>query len=161
MGRLRCGVVSAVVRNNVTLGGQLGETNLTVTIEGCQRFPVRVRYAPQFRTSPDALGQLLVPAPNGDHVVPFQRASPSALATTTRTPRGSHPVATATVLGATALPLAGAVVLGVPGIAAEVERPGLTWNTPVVGGIALVFLAGRALLTGRHESEPHVKSRAT
>ncbi len=43
----------------------IGETNLTVTIEGRQRFPVRVRYAPQFRTSPAALGQLLVPAPNG------------------------------------------------------------------------------------------------
>ncbi|MGH9937596.1 MAG: efflux RND transporter permease subunit, partial [Blastocatellia bacterium] len=28
-------------------------------------FPARVRYAPQFRTSPEALGQLVVPAPNG------------------------------------------------------------------------------------------------
>ena len=43
----------------------VGETNLTVTIEGRKRFPARVRYAPQFRTSPDALGQLVVPAPNG------------------------------------------------------------------------------------------------
>ncbi len=46
----------------------IGETNLTVTIEGRQRFPVRVRYAPQFRTSPEALGQLLVPAPNGAQI---------------------------------------------------------------------------------------------
>ncbi len=43
----------------------IGESNLTVTIEGRKRFPARVRYAPQFRTSPEALGRLLVPAPNG------------------------------------------------------------------------------------------------
>src|SRR5262245_64768138 len=43
----------------------VGETNLTMTIEGRKRFPARVRYAQQFRTSPDALGQLVVAAPNG------------------------------------------------------------------------------------------------
>jgi copper/silver efflux system protein len=46
----------------------VGETNLTVTIEGRQRFPVRVRYAPEFRTSPQALGGVLVTAPNGTQV---------------------------------------------------------------------------------------------
>jgi Cu(I)/Ag(I) efflux system membrane protein CusA/SilA len=46
----------------------IGEANLTVTIEGRQRFPVRVRYAEQFRGSPAALGQLLVAAPNGAQV---------------------------------------------------------------------------------------------
>ena len=34
----------------------IGETNLTVTIEGRRRFPVRVRYAPQFRSSAEAIG---------------------------------------------------------------------------------------------------------
>jgi Cu(I)/Ag(I) efflux system membrane protein CusA/SilA len=43
----------------------VGETNLTVTIEGRQRFPVRVRYAPEYRSSPQALGGVLVTAPNG------------------------------------------------------------------------------------------------
>jgi Cu(I)/Ag(I) efflux system membrane protein CusA/SilA len=46
----------------------VGETNLTVTIEGRQRFPVRVRYAPEFRTSPQALGGVLVTASNGAQV---------------------------------------------------------------------------------------------
>ncbi len=43
----------------------IGETNLTVTIEGRRRFPARVRYAQPFRTDAAALGRLLVPAPNG------------------------------------------------------------------------------------------------
>jgi Cu(I)/Ag(I) efflux system membrane protein CusA/SilA len=46
----------------------IGETNLTVTIEGRKRFPARVRYAQQFRTSPDAMGQLVAPAPNGAQI---------------------------------------------------------------------------------------------
>ncbi|MFN0118905.1 MAG: efflux RND transporter permease subunit, partial [Blastocatellia bacterium] len=43
----------------------IGETNLTVTIEGRRRFPVRVRYAQPFRADAAALGRLPVPAPNG------------------------------------------------------------------------------------------------
>ena len=43
----------------------VGETNLTLTVEGRQRFPVRVRYAAQYRATPDALGSVLVAAPNG------------------------------------------------------------------------------------------------
>ncbi len=46
----------------------VGETNLTLTIEGRQRFPVRVRYAPAYRASPDTLGSLPVTAPNGTQV---------------------------------------------------------------------------------------------
>src|SRR3989475_8186603 len=30
----------------------VGETNLSMTIEGRQRFPIRVRYAPEFRADP-------------------------------------------------------------------------------------------------------------
>src|SRR5262245_46356006 len=43
----------------------VGETNLVLTIEGRQRFPVRVRYAPQFRATPEGLASVPVPAPNG------------------------------------------------------------------------------------------------
>ena len=46
----------------------VGETVLTTTIEGRARFPVRVRYAPEFRTDPQALGDVLVAAPNGSQV---------------------------------------------------------------------------------------------
>jgi copper/silver efflux system protein len=46
----------------------VGETVLTVTIEGRQRFPVRVRYAPQYRADPQALEQVVVTAPNGAQI---------------------------------------------------------------------------------------------
>jgi Cu(I)/Ag(I) efflux system membrane protein CusA/SilA len=66
---------AAAARYGITVGAvqdvietAVGETNLTVTIEGRQRFPVRVRYAPEYRTSPAALGSVLVTAPNGVQV---------------------------------------------------------------------------------------------
>src|SRR5712691_10145856 len=43
----------------------IGETNLTVTIEGRRRFPVRVRYAQQYRNSPVALGEIPITSPSG------------------------------------------------------------------------------------------------
>jgi len=46
----------------------VGETNLTLTIEGRQRFPVRVRYAPEYRADPAALAGVLVTAPNGTQI---------------------------------------------------------------------------------------------
>lgn len=49
------------------------------------------------------------------------------------------------------LVIVGAVVLGVPGIANEIERPGLTWNTPVVGGIAVVIGLLMLVGTGRRD----------
>jgi copper/silver efflux system protein len=62
----RYGIDVKAVQDVIDVG--IGETNLTVTIEGRKRFPARVRYAPQFRTSADTLGQLLVPAPNGAQI---------------------------------------------------------------------------------------------
>ncbi|MCC7009961.1 MAG: CusA/CzcA family heavy metal efflux RND transporter [Acidobacteria bacterium] len=50
------------------LGTAVGETTLTMTIEGRRRFPVRVRYGPEFRGDPAALGRVLVPAPGGAQV---------------------------------------------------------------------------------------------
>ena len=46
----------------------VGETTLTTTIEGRERFPVRVRYAPAYRTDAQALGRVLVAAPNGAQI---------------------------------------------------------------------------------------------
>jgi copper/silver efflux system protein len=65
----------AAARYGITVGAiqdvietAVGETNLTLTIEGRQRFPVRVRYAPEYRANPQALGSVLVTAPNGTQV---------------------------------------------------------------------------------------------
>jgi copper/silver efflux system protein len=46
----------------------VGETTLTMTIEGRQRFPVRVRYAAEYRADPQALGRVLVASPGGAQV---------------------------------------------------------------------------------------------
>ncbi len=59
----RYGIDVAMIQEAVEKG--IGESNLAVTIEGRQRFPVRVRYAPQFRGSPEALGQLPMMTPGG------------------------------------------------------------------------------------------------
>jgi len=40
----------------------IGGENLTTTIEGRNRFPVRVRYSRELRDDPDKLGRILVPA---------------------------------------------------------------------------------------------------
>ncbi|HEX9894930.1 MAG TPA: efflux RND transporter permease subunit, partial [Gemmatimonadales bacterium] len=65
----------AAARYGITVGAiqdvietAVGETNLTMTIEGRQRFPVRVRYAPQYRASAGVLASVLVAAPNGTQV---------------------------------------------------------------------------------------------
>jgi Cu(I)/Ag(I) efflux system membrane protein CusA/SilA len=43
----------------------IGEKNITTTIEGRKRFPVRVRYAPEFRRDPSELANVLVSGANG------------------------------------------------------------------------------------------------
>ena len=46
----------------------IGETTLTTTIEGRRRFPVRVRYAAEYRADPQMLGQVLVASPRGSQI---------------------------------------------------------------------------------------------
>ncbi len=46
----------------------VGERNLTLTLEGRQRFPVRVRYASEYRSDPQALGNVLVATPTGQQI---------------------------------------------------------------------------------------------
>ena len=53
----------------------VGGKNLTTTIEGRQRFPVRVRYARDFRQNPQQLGDVLVTGSNGAQVPLNQVAS--------------------------------------------------------------------------------------
>src|SRR6266487_4589217 len=59
---IRVGDIQQVIETAV------GEAVLTTAIEGRQRFPVRVRYAPQYRADPQAIGQVLVAASNGTQV---------------------------------------------------------------------------------------------
>jgi Cu(I)/Ag(I) efflux system membrane protein CusA/SilA len=59
---IRVGDVQQIIETAV------GESVLTTTIEGRRRFPVRVRYAPQYRADPEALGRVLVAASNGAQV---------------------------------------------------------------------------------------------
>jgi Cu(I)/Ag(I) efflux system membrane protein CusA/SilA len=50
------------------LGMALGGDLITTTVEGRERFPVQVRYARDFRDSPEAIGQLLVSGERGVQV---------------------------------------------------------------------------------------------
>ena len=50
------------------LGMALGGDQVTTTVEGRERFPVQVRYARDFRDSPDAIGRLLVSGEEGMQV---------------------------------------------------------------------------------------------
>ena len=69
----RYGIDVGTIQDAVEKG--IGETNLTVTIEGRKRFPVRVRYAPQFRGSLDALSQIPITSPTGAPIPLAQLAS--------------------------------------------------------------------------------------
>ncbi len=59
----RYGIDVAAIQEVIEKG--VGEVNLTATIEGRNRFPIRVRYAPEFRRTPEAIGQIPVTAPSG------------------------------------------------------------------------------------------------
>jgi len=50
------------------LSGAIGGMTLTTTVEGRERFPVRMRYAREFRDNPEALKNLLVPTATGMQV---------------------------------------------------------------------------------------------
>ncbi|RMH29746.1 MAG: efflux RND transporter permease subunit [Planctomycetota bacterium] len=46
----------------------VGGAPLTVTVEGRERYPVRVRYLRELRDQPETLGDILVPAPQGAQI---------------------------------------------------------------------------------------------
>jgi copper/silver efflux system protein len=62
----RYGIDERIIQDAIEKG--IGETNLSVTIEGRRRFPVRVRFAPEFRSGVQALGQLPITAPTGQPI---------------------------------------------------------------------------------------------
>lgn len=62
----RYGIDTRMIEDAIEKG--IGETNLSITIEGRRRFPIRVRYAPEFRSSSDAIGQIPIMATNKNTV---------------------------------------------------------------------------------------------
>ncbi|MBA3633235.1 MAG: efflux RND transporter permease subunit [Acidobacteria bacterium] len=62
----RYGIDVGTIQEVIETG--IGETNLSMTIEGRNRFPIRVRYAPEFRKSPEAIGQLPIITPSGQTI---------------------------------------------------------------------------------------------
>ena len=59
----RYGIDVGTIQEAIETG--IGETNLTVTIEGRRRFPVRVRYAQEYRSSAATLGEIPIASPTG------------------------------------------------------------------------------------------------
>ncbi|WP_430973852.1 efflux RND transporter permease subunit [Sunxiuqinia rutila] len=47
------------------IGSAIGGMQLTTTVEGRERFPVRLRYAREFRDNPEDLQSILIPTPSG------------------------------------------------------------------------------------------------
>ena len=62
----RYGVMIRSVQDVIEVA--IGGRKVTTTVEGRERFPVRVRYLRELRDTPEALGRILVPAPGGAQI---------------------------------------------------------------------------------------------
>lgn len=51
-----------------TIETAIGGMNITTTVEGRERFPVRVRYPRELRDDPEAIGKILIPTPQGTQI---------------------------------------------------------------------------------------------
>ncbi len=51
-----------------TLSSAIGGMQLTTTVEGRERFPVRLRYAREYRDNPEDLKKILIPTPAGTQI---------------------------------------------------------------------------------------------
>lgn len=62
----RFGLTIRDVQDVIEMG--IGGENITTTVEGRERYPVRVRYLRELRDNPEALKRVFVPAPDGAQV---------------------------------------------------------------------------------------------
>jgi len=62
----RYGIQLARVQEVIEVG--IGGKRITTTVEGRERYPVRVRYLRELRDQIESLGRILVPAPNGNQI---------------------------------------------------------------------------------------------
>jgi len=46
----------------------IGGMNLTTTVEGRERYPVRIRYASDYRSDPERIGRVLIPTAGGSQI---------------------------------------------------------------------------------------------
>jgi len=51
-----------------TISSAIGGMQLTTTVEGRERFPVRLRYAREYRDNPEDLKKILIPTPSGTQI---------------------------------------------------------------------------------------------
>ena len=59
----RYGIDTKTIQDAIEIG--IGETNLSISIEGRRRFPIRVRYAPEYRATPEAIGNIPIATASG------------------------------------------------------------------------------------------------
>lgn len=64
MARYKLSVKEMQMNLTVAIGGK----QLTTTVEGRERFPVRVRYAREYRDNPEDIKKILIPTPSGTQV---------------------------------------------------------------------------------------------
>ncbi len=69
----RYGLSIEEVQNYISIG--IGGVSVSTTIEGRERYPIRVRLASEFRNSPEAIEELLVPTPMGTQIPLSQLAN--------------------------------------------------------------------------------------
>jgi len=62
----RYGLTMKDIQNFIEVA--IGGVKLTTTVEGRERFPVRVRYAREFRDNPDDVMNVLIPTPSGAQI---------------------------------------------------------------------------------------------
>jgi len=62
----RYGLTMKDIQNYIEVA--IGGIKLSTTVEGRERFPIRVRYAREFRDSPSDVGNILIPTPTGAQV---------------------------------------------------------------------------------------------
>lgn len=53
----------------------IGGMNISMTVEGRERYPIRVRYMRELRDTPEAIGRILVPTPSGAQIPLAQLAT--------------------------------------------------------------------------------------
>jgi len=62
----RYGISLETVQNIISMA--VGGTNITTTVEGRERYPVRVRYQRDFRDDPESLEKIFIPTPSGEQI---------------------------------------------------------------------------------------------